>query len=104
MLEVAHMGLHVAQMTSQDGMHQCFDAVTVNAAKVMGLAGYGIEAGQEASFVLLQARDPVEAIRLRATRLKVWRRGRLLAQTAPARAQLSMPGRPGRTDFKPVRD
>ena len=38
MLEVAHMGLHVAQMTSQAGMRQCFDAVTVNAAKVMGLS------------------------------------------------------------------
>jgi cytosine deaminase len=103
MLEVAHMGLHVAQMTSQVGMRQCFDAVTVNAAQVMGLAGYGIAAGKEASFVLLQARDPVEAIRLRATRLKVWRQGQLLAQTAPTEAQLSLPGRPGRTDFKPVR-
>src|SRR4249919_483441 len=36
MLEVAHMGLHVAQMTSQAAMRQCFDAVTVNAARVMG--------------------------------------------------------------------
>ena len=86
MLEVAHMGLHVAQMTSQAGMRQCFDAVTVNAANVMGLTGYGIEAGQDASFVLLQARDAVEAIRLRATRLKVWRQGRLLARTAPTGA------------------
>lgn len=103
MLEVAHMGLHVAQMTSQAGMRQCFDAVTANAAKVMGLAGYGIEAGKEASFVLLQARDPVEAIRLRATRLKVWRRGVLLAQTAPAQAVLSLPGRPAGTAFMPVR-
>jgi len=103
MLEVAHMGLHVAQMTSQEGMRQCFDAVTVNAASVMGLGAYGIEAGQDASFVLLQARDPVEAIRLRATRLKVWRKGRLLAQTAPTQVQLSLPGRPGSTDFMPPR-
>ena len=28
MLEVAHMGLHVAQMTGQDAMRACFDAVT----------------------------------------------------------------------------
>jgi cytosine deaminase len=28
MLEVAHMGLHVAQMTSQQGMRECFSAVT----------------------------------------------------------------------------
>jgi cytosine deaminase len=78
MLEVAHMGLHVAQMTSVCGMHACFDAVTVNAAKVMGLEGYGIAPGCDASFVLLQARDVVEAIRLRAQRLQVWRSGRAL--------------------------
>ena len=103
MLEGAHMGLHVAQMTSQAGMRQCFDAVTVNAAKVMGLAGYGIEAGQDASFVLLQARDPIEAIRLRATRLKVWRKGQLLAETPPSQAALSLAGRPAVATFMPVR-
>jgi len=103
MLEVAHMGLHVAQMTSQAGMRQCFDAVTINAARVMRLDGYGIEAGKDASFVLLQARDPVEAIRLRATRLQVWRKGRLLAQTAPSKARLNLPGRPTGTAFMPAR-
>jgi len=99
MLEVAHMGLHVAQMTSQKGIRQCFDAVTVNAAKVMHLEGYGVEAGCDASFVLLQARDPVEAIRLRANRLKVWRKGKVLAQTPEVAAQLSLPGRPERIRF-----
>ncbi|CAN7411767.1 amidohydrolase family protein [Variovorax sp. LjRoot290] len=97
MLEVAHMGLHVAQMTSQRGIRQCFDAVTVNAAKVFGLDGYGLEAGCDASFVLLQARDPVEAIRLRATRLKVYRKGRLLAETPAATAALHLAARPAAT-------
>jgi len=82
MLEVGHMGLYVAQMTSQKGIRQCFDAVTVNAAKVMHLNGYGIAPGCDASFVLLQARDAVEAIRFRANRLKVWKKGTLLAQTS----------------------
>ncbi len=99
MLEVAHMGLHVAQMTSQAAMRQCFDAVTVNAARVLGLQGYGIAAGCNADFCLLQARDPVEAIRLRATRLKVFRRGRLVAETPAATSQLHLPGRPGKTDW-----
>jgi cytosine deaminase len=49
MLEVAHMGLHVAQMTSQQGDRACFEAVTTNAAKVMHLQGYGIEPGCDAS-------------------------------------------------------
>ncbi len=93
MLEVAHMGLHVGQMTSQKGMRQCFDAVTVNAAKVMHLKDYGIAAGCDASFVLLQARDAVEAIRLRATRLKVWRKGMLLAQTPEVEASLTIKNR-----------
>ena len=99
MLEVAAMGLHVAQMTSQAGMRACFDAVTTNAAKVMGLDDYGIAVGKPANFVLLQARDPVEAIRLRATRLMVVRHGAVVARTAPATASLGLPGRPGTVDW-----
>lgn len=93
------MGLHVAQMTSQAAMRQCFDAVTTNAAKVMHLPGYGLAVGCDASFVLLQARDPVEAIRLRANRLKVWKKGALLAQTAEVVARLQLAGRPNAVDF-----
>ena len=93
------MGLHVAQMTSQAGMRACFDAVTVNAAKILHLDGYGIAPGNRADFVLLQARDPVEAIRLRATRLAVYREGRRIAQTPPAIASLDIPGRPAEVDW-----
>ena len=99
MLEVAHMGPHVAQMTSQKGIRDCFDAVTTNAAKVMHLQGYGLEVGCDASFVLVQARDAVEAIRLRANRLKVWKKGKLLAETAEVVASLTVANRPARTAF-----
>ncbi len=95
MLESAHMGLHVAQMTSQSAMRQCFEAVTVHPAKLLGLEGYGIAPGCNADLVLLHAQDPVEAIRLRATRLAVWRRGRQVAASPAPVAQLSVPGRPG---------
>src|SRR5690349_9521562 len=81
MLEVAHMGLHVAQMTGHEAMRACFRAVTQTPAAVLGLEGYGIEAGCNADLVLLQARDPVEAIRLRATRLAVIRRGKVIARS-----------------------
>jgi len=99
MLEVAQMGLHVGQMTSQAAMRQCFAAVTTNPARVLGLEGYGLEAGCNADFVLLQARDPIEAIRLRATRLKVFRRGQLLAEAPAATSQLHLPGRPAQTSL-----
>lgn len=99
MLEVASMGLHVAQMTSQAAMHQCFEAVTVNPARMLGLEGYGLAAGCRADFVLLHARSPAEAIRLRATRLRVYRGGKLLAQSAPPTARLHAPGRGEATDL-----
>ena len=99
MLEVAHMGLHVSQMTSQKGIRQSYDAVTVNAARVMHLPGYGLEVGCDASFVLLQARHTVEAIRLRANRLKVWKKGRLLADTPEVVTHLTIANRPARTAF-----
>ena len=94
-------GLHVAQMTSQKGIRQCFDAVTVNAAKVMHLESYGIAPGCDASFVLLQARDAVEAIRLKANRLKVWKKGTLLAETPEVVARLQLPQRSSTTRFMP---
>ncbi len=99
MLEVAQMGLHVAQMTSQAGMRACFDAVTVNPARILGLQGYGLEPGCRADFVLLQARSPAEAIRLRAARLAVVRDGRIVARGAPATVELALPGRPSGVDF-----
>ncbi|MDQ8020239.1 MAG: amidohydrolase family protein [Moraxellaceae bacterium] len=99
MLEVSHMGLHVGQMTGQDAMRQCFAAVTGTPAKILGLEGYGLDVGCNADLVLLQARNTVEAIRLRAARLKVWRAGRLVASTPAATATLDLPGRPDSTDF-----
>ncbi len=99
MLEVAAMGLHVAQMTSLQGQRQCFDAVTVNGARILGLQGYGLAPGCRADFVLLQARSPEEALRLRAQRLLVVRGGEVLSRMAPATATLSLPGRPPSVDF-----
>jgi cytosine deaminase len=94
MLEVASMGIHAVPMTSREAMRWAFDAVTVNPAKAMHLEGYGLEKGCFADFVILQAKDPIEAIRLRANRLKVVRRGKVIAETAERVATLHLDGRP----------
>ncbi len=99
MLEAAHMGLHVAQMTSQAAMRQCFEAVTTNPAKLLGLEGYGLAAGCHADFVLLHARNPVESIRLRSARLAVYRRGQKIASSPAPVARLALPGRPDSVGF-----
>jgi cytosine/creatinine deaminase len=98
MLEAAHMAIHVGHMTSREAMRFAFEAITTNPAKIMGLDGYGLDVGCHADFVLLQARDPIEAIRLRATRLAVVRRGRIVADAAPRVTKLSLPARPGEVD------
>ena len=99
MLEVAHMGLHVAQMTSQAGMRACFDAVTVHNARILGLQDYGLAPGCRADFVLLQACSPAEALRLRAQRLLVVRAGTVIASSLPSAASLRLPGRPASVDW-----
>ncbi|GAB4060488.1 amidohydrolase family protein [Uliginosibacterium sediminicola] len=97
MLEVAQMGLHVGQMTGQAAMQQCFAAVTTAPARILGLDDYGIAPGCRADLLLLQARDPIEAIRLRATRLLVMRAGKVIAHSPMATATLNLPGRPAST-------
>ena len=44
--ELAHMALHVGQMTSQVAMRQCFKAVTTQPAQPLGLEGYGLAAAR----------------------------------------------------------
>ena len=94
MLDVAFMGLHVGHMSSRAVMRWCYDAVTENSAKIMGLEKYGLQVGHHANFVLLQAKDPIEAIRLRAHRLAVVRRGAIIARNEPLVTAINLPGRP----------
>ena len=94
MLDVAHMGLHVGQLSSRLDMEWCFDAVTTNSAKIMGLEGYGLKKGCKANMVILQANDRIDAIRLRANRLSVIRAGKIISSSEPFVAELNLPNRP----------
>jgi cytosine deaminase len=100
MLEVAHMGLHVGQMTGTTEMRRMFDSVTSNGAKVMGLDGYGIAPGCHADLVVLQAGDPIEALRLRPARLFVIRRGRVIAETPPVASRITLDNATHEVDFR----
>ncbi len=98
MLEVAHMAIHAAPMTSRKAMLGAFESITVNAARAMGLESYGIAVGARADLVLLQASDAIEAIRLKATRLAVIRSGKVIARSVPRRSLLLLEGRPSEVD------
>jgi cytosine deaminase len=94
MLDVAFMGLHVAQMTSPADMRRCYDMVTCDNAAILGLEGYGLSPGCRADIVVLEAGDPIEALRLRAQRLLVVARGKIIARRRSSAAEMSLPGRP----------
>ncbi|MEP6017547.1 MAG: amidohydrolase family protein [Paracoccaceae bacterium] len=98
MLDVAFMGMHVAQMTHPDEMARCFTMVTETNAAIMGLTDYGLRKGALASLVVLDAQNPVDALRLRATRLAVIAKGKVVATTARGDASVNLPGRPTTTN------
>ncbi len=83
MLDAAHMGLHVAHMTDPAGMRDAFDMVTATPAQILGLQ-FGLEPGKRGSLVVLDAPDPVSAVRDRPARIAVVSDGRVVARTVPA--------------------
>ncbi len=99
MLEVVHMAVHAAQMTGMDEVRALFDGVTTTAAKVQHLEGYGLEIGCNADFVVLQAKTPFDAVRLRPARLFVVRRGKVLARTPPVVSELDLNNEIHHVDF-----
>ena len=59
---------------------------------------YGLRVGGPASLVVLDAGNPVEALRLRPARLAVISRGKVVARAPRGASRLTLPGRPDRVD------
>ena len=95
MLDVAFMGMHVAQMTHPAEMARCFEMVTQTNARIMNLEGYGLKVGDLASLVVIDADNPTEALRLRPDRLFVVSRGKVIVERERNDARLAIAGRPG---------
>ena len=68
--------------------------VTTQSAAIMGLEHYGLAVGKRASMVILDAANPIEAIRLRADRLCVIAKGKVIARRPKQDMALNIPGRP----------
>lgn len=94
LLDIAWIAAHACHMTDREGLRDCFDAVTVDPAQIMKLDSYGLVPGAHADIVILDADDPIEAVRTRATRTHVLRRGKLICETSAPAARLALEGRP----------
>lgn len=75
-------------------MAKCFEMVTAANARIMHLEHLGLSVGKRASLVVLDANDPVDALRLRAERIAVVSRGKLVAERPIRDTALNLPGRP----------
>ena len=83
MLDVAHMGRHVALMTGTDAMRTCFDLVTDAPARIMGL-NVGLRIGARGSPIVPACANRIDALRLRLARLAVISDGVVVARARPA--------------------
>jgi cytosine deaminase len=76
-------------MSGHEEIDAVFDLITTNAAKVLQLEDcYGITEGKPADFLLLDAPTTFDALRLLPARLHVFKHGREVATTTPARSVL----------------
>ncbi|MEA2549283.1 MAG: cytosine/creatinine deaminase, partial [Chloroflexota bacterium] len=91
MLDALSMLVHVAQMTGRAELFRAWEMVTMNPARAAEVE-WGVKEGQAANFVVFDAADEAEAIRLRPAARWVVRHGRVVAETEPARSTVHVGG------------
>ena len=85
MLLTANILTHAAQMTLPREIETVYDMITFGAARVLGLADYGIREGNPANLVVLNARDVRTALRQLSECLYVIRSGSVVSETSVSR-------------------
>jgi cytosine deaminase len=87
MVEAASLALHFTYMSGREEIAELLRCATERGARTLGIEDeYGLEEGKPADCVVFDAPTPVEVMRLKPVRRWVVRRGRVVAETTPARA------------------
>lgn len=91
MMNILDNDIHLAHYTRIDEIKKAFDLITINGANIMRVNNeYGIEAGKPANFIVLDAKDPYEAIRERAEVLASIRHGEYLFKQQPRKNEIEI--------------
>lgn len=89
MRDQVFMGLYTGHMLGYDEIVNSYKFVTTNAARTLHLGDtYGIKAGNDANFVIMDAQNWYDALNYDAAVLYNYRKGKLIASTAPAEKQV----------------
>jgi cytosine deaminase len=99
-LQAAFVLAHYGQMSGYEELRTLIDMITVNAARTLGLADYGLAPGCRADLVLFEAPTEMDAIRLVAPRRLVLKAGRVVARTEPARHTITWRGAERSVDYQ----
>ena len=84
MADVVHMGLHICQMMGYEEILNSYRMVTHHAARTLNLKEYGIEKGNPANFLILDAANYYDALNQKAAVVASYRNGKKIAETIPA--------------------
>ncbi len=79
-LQVGFLLAYAAQFSTRADIETLYDMATVNGARLMRLADYGLEVGRRADLVVVAAPSVQEAYRTQPPRLAVIHDGRLVAE------------------------
>jgi cytosine deaminase len=82
MLEVAFLASHLLWMTTDADMEALYDMVTVDAARAMGVEGFGLRVGGTAHLVVLAVSSVREALRAHEAPAYVISQGKLVEDAA----------------------
>jgi cytosine deaminase len=80
MQEVAFLAAHLLWMTTRAEIDRLYDMVTVDAARAINIANFGLQVGAPAHLVVLDEPDVVEALRHHAAPAHVISHGRVVDQ------------------------
>jgi len=84
MMEVVHMGLHVAQMMGYQQIMDSYKFITHNAARTLHIEErYGIEVGKPANLIILNETNWYNVLNKRSEVLYSINRGNIIASTQP---------------------
>jgi len=94
MLEVAFLAGHLMWMMTREDREVLYDMITLNPAKIMKLADYGMAPGKAANLVILDAEDSRQALASHSEPLVVIRNGILHSETHSNRSRRNLAIRP----------
>ncbi len=84
MMNILDNGIHLAQIMSPEEIDKDLDLITYNGARCLNIQDtYGLEAGKDANFIVIDGNSPFDVIRNRAGVLASIRKGEYLFKQKP---------------------